>query len=204
MRGVRRGDWKRTGPEGPLAGPGHAAPPGSWSDSQPASSASSARPSSLSHMQAVFSPQRASRRQHGVRAIHESARRPPPALYLHDRRRHGRHGVGELVGERCEVVSGHEAIVAGASTRPDHPNGRPPNGRDESLMNLLASQGRSTSDFRLDGLVGRLPNKQPAAAIAMNKVFETSVSFVIMFVAPHTERPTQSSTLRRERTSARL
>ena len=82
--------------------------------SQPASSASSVRPSSRAHVQPVVAAERAHGRQHHVVSVHEAAGRPPAALDLHDGRRGGGDGVGELIGEGCEKVSGHAAIVAEA------------------------------------------------------------------------------------------
>ena len=77
-------------------------------------------------VQAVAASERAHGREHHVVRVHESAGGPAAALHLDDRRRGGIHRVRELIRERCEKVSRHEAILAETLRSTDHPFGYDP------------------------------------------------------------------------------
>jgi hypothetical protein len=82
-------------------------------------------PIRASNAHAVFAPDRARRCQYHVASVHESAGRPPPALYLDHRRGGCGDRVSHLIRKSVQDEFGcHAVIVAETPGRLHHPNGQ--------------------------------------------------------------------------------
>ena len=62
----------------------------------------------------VLAPECPRRREHHIRAGHESARRPASPLNLHDGCRNRLDGIGQVIGEREKRIVAHAGIVTEA------------------------------------------------------------------------------------------